>query len=347
VRFMMLAVAAAALMAAGCGSSDQNSNQPGGSSAQAITGAGSTFVYPVLSGWSSDYAKQTGLQVNYQSIGSGGGISQIKAGTVDFGATDQPLDPKELADSGLAQFPIVVGGVVPVVNIGGIDPGKLRLTGPVLADIYAGKVKSWNDPVLARLNPGLTLPAANIAVVHRSDGSGTSFNFTHYLSQVSPAWKSGPGEGKTVSWPTGLGGKGNEGVAGYVKQIPNSIGYVEYAYVVQNHMAYTLLQNSVGAFVAPSAQSFQAAAASADWKNAADFFLVMTNAPGADAYPITATTFILMHRQPEDKARSDAALNFFRWALEKGQPQAQKLDYVPLPAELVSQIESYIGAHIK
>jgi phosphate transport system substrate-binding protein len=346
VKALTLAVAAAALLTAACGTKSGNQIKAPEGSAQ-ITGAGSTFVYPVLSAWSADYAKQTGQQINYQSIGSGGGISQVKAGTVDFGATDQPLDPKELAQSGLAQFPIVVGGVVPVVNISGLEPGKLRLTGPVLADIYAGKIKKWNEPAIAQLNPGVTLPAAAIAVVHRSDGSGTSFNFTHYLSQVSPTWKSGPGEGKTVSWPTGVGGKGNEGVAGYVRQIPNSIGYVEYAYVVQNHMAYALLQNSAGVFVAPSAQSFQAAAASADWKNAKDFFLVMTNAPGAEAYPITATTFILMHKQPKDKARSDAALNFFRWALEKGQPQAQKLDYVPLPAELVSQIESYIGANIK
>jgi len=346
VKALTLAVAAAALLTAACGTKSGNQVRASEGSAQ-ITGAGSTFVYPVLSAWSADYAKQTGQQINYQSIGSGGGISQVKAGTVDFGATDQPLDPKELAQSGLAQFPVVVGGVVPVVNISGVEPGKLKLTGPVLADIYAGKIKKWNEPAIARLNPGVTLPAAAIAVVHRSDGSGTSFNFTHYLSQVSPTWKSGPGEGKTVSWPTGVGGKGNEGVAGYVRQIPNSIGYVEYAYVVQNHMAYALLQNSAGVFVAPSAQSFQAAAASADWKNAKDFFLVMTNAPGADAYPITATTFILMHKQPKDKARSDAALNFFRWALEKGQPQAQKLDYVPLPAELVSQIESYIGANIK
>ena len=346
MKALTLAVAAAALLTAACGTKSGNQVRASEGSAQ-ITGAGSTFVYPVLSAWSADYAKQTGQQINYQSIGSGGGISQVKAGTVDFGATDQPLAPTELAQSGLAQFPIVVGGVVPVVNISGVEPGKLRLTGPVLADIYAGKIKKWNEPAIARLNPGVTLPAAAIAVVHRSDGSGTSFNFTHYLSQVSPTWKSGPGEGKTVSWPTGVGGKGNEGVAGYVRQIPNSIGYVEYAYVVQNHMAYALLQNSAGVFVAPSAQSFQAAAASADWKNAKDFFLVMTNAPGADAYPITATTFILMHKQPKDKARSDAALNFFRWALDEGQPQAQKLDYVPLPAELVSQIESYIGANIK
>jgi phosphate transport system substrate-binding protein len=237
--------------------------------------------------------------------------------------------------------------VVPVVNIAGIKPGQVRLTGSVLADIYAGKIKSWNDPAIASLNSGLPLPAANITVVHRSDGSGTSFNFTHYLSQVSPTWKSGPGEGKSVSWPAGVGGKGNEGVAGYVKQIQNSIGYVEYAYVLQNNMSYALLQNSAGAFVAPSADSFQAAAASADWRNTQDFFLVMTNAPGANAYPITASTFIVMHKQPKDKARSDAALAFFRWALEHGQPQAQRLDYVPLPADLVQQIQTYIGANIK
>jgi phosphate transport system substrate-binding protein len=342
----IFAATAAALLLAGC-QNNAGGNDAAPSGTAQITGAGSTFVYPVLAAWSADYAKQTGTNVNYQSIGSGGGISQIKAGTVDFGATDQPLEPDELASAGLAQFPIVVGGVVPVVNIAGIDPGKLRLTGPVLADIYAGKIKSWNDQVLTRLNPGLALPAANIAVVPRSDGSGTTYNYPHYLSQVSPAWKSGPGEGKAVSWPTGVGGKGNEGVAGYVKQIPNAIGYVEYAYVVQNRMAYAMLQNSAGNFVAPSAESFQAAAASADWKNAKDFFLVMTNAPGANAYPITATTFVLMHKQPKDKTRSNAALGFFRWALGKGQPQAQKLDYVPLPADLAGQIEGYIGANIK
>ena len=347
MKTMMLAIAAAALLA-GCGTkSTDNSAQGTASSAQQVTGAGSTFVYPVLSAWAADYQKQSGTSVNYQSIGSGGGIAQIKAGTVDFGATDQPLDPKELAASGLAQFPLVIGGVVPVVNIAGIKPGQVRLTGSVLADIYAGKIKSWNDPAIASLNSGLPLPAANITVVHRSDGSGTSFNFTHYLSQVSPTWKSGPGEGKSVSWPAGVGGKGNEGVAGYVKQIPNSIGYVEYAYVLQNNMSYALLQNSAGAFVAPSADSFQAAAASADWRNTQDFFLVMTNAPGANAYPITASTFIVMHKEPKDKARSDAALAFFRWALEHGQPQAQRLDYVPLPADLVQQIQTYIGANIK
>jgi phosphate transport system substrate-binding protein len=343
---MMIGVASAALLTVACGTNNAGQSRAAADTQQ-ITGAGSTFVYPVLSAWAAEYQKQSGTSINYQSIGSGGGVAQIKAGTVDFGATDQPLDPQELDSAGLAQFPVVIGGVVPVVNIAGIQPGQLRLTGPVLADIYAGKIKSWNDPVIVKLNAGRSLPSSNITVVHRSDGSGTSFNFTHYLSQVSPGWRNGPGEGKSVAWPTGVGGKGNEGVAGYVKQIPNSIGYVEYAYVLQSHMTYALLQNSAGAFVAPSAESFQAAAASADWKNAKDFHLVMTNAPGPNAYPITATTFIVMHRQAKDKARSDAALKFFRWALEHGQPQAQKLDYVSLPSDLVDQIETYIGSTIK
>jgi phosphate transport system substrate-binding protein len=335
-----------AAMIAACGS-NQSSNSSAPAGGAAITGAGSTFVYPVLSAWASDYAKQSGTNVNYQSIGSGGGISQVKAGTVDFGATDQPLASDELAKSNLAQFPVVIGGIVPVVNLTGIEPGKLRLTGPVLADIYAGKVKTWNDPAIVSINPGVALPSAAIAVVHRSDGSGTTFNFTHYLSQVSPTWKSGPGEGKTVAWPTGVGGKGNEGVAGYVKQIPNSIGYVEYAYVLQNKMSYAILQNAAGNFVAPSAETFSNAAETADWAHASDFNLVMTNAPGANAYPLTATTFILMPTNPKDKAKSNAALDFFRYALEHGQDQAKKLDYVPLPAKLAQQIETYVGQKIK
>ncbi|MEQ7873492.1 phosphate ABC transporter substrate-binding protein PstS [Sphingomonas sp. ASV193] len=338
-----LAIALAATGLASCGGKGDNKQAAAGS----ITGAGSTFVYPVLSAWSADYAKAGNPQINYQSIGSGGGITQIKAGTVDFGASDQPLDPKELAASGLAQFPVVIGGIVPVINVAGIEPGKLHLSGQLLADIFQGKIKKWNDPAIAALNAGVALPNADIAVVHRSDGSGTSFNFTHYLSQVSPAWKAGPGEGKSVDWPVGVGGKGNEGVAGYVRQIPNSIGYVEYAYVVQNKMNYAGLQNSAGNFPAPSAASFQEAAASADWAHAQDFFLVMTNAPGANAYPITATTFVLMPKAPKDKARSDAALAFFKWALAKGQAQAGKLDYVPLPDALVKQVDDYIGKSIK
>ncbi len=346
---LLIALPALVLLAA-CGhkaGNEGNAAGGAGSSSVQITGAGSTFVYPVLSAWASDYRQQSGTAVNYQSIGSGGGISQVKAGTVDFGATDQPLASDELAQSNLAQFPVIVGGIVPVVNIPGIDAGKLKLTGPLIADIYQGKVKNWNDPAIVKINPGLNLPNAAIATVHRSDGSGTTFNFTHYLSQVSPAWKSGPGEGKTVTWTGGVGGKGNEGVAGYVKQLPNSLGYVEYAYVVQNHMAYALVQNAAGQFVAPSADAFAAAASTADWKNAKDFNLVMTNAPGANAYPISASTFVLLPKQPKDKTKSDAAIAFFKYALEKGQGQAKKLDYVPLPDDLVKQIESYIAQNVK
>jgi phosphate transport system substrate-binding protein len=342
---LLFAVPALALLAA-CNSGNQTSNGTAASGVQ-ITGAGSTFVYPVLSGWAADYQKQSGTAINYQSIGSGGGISQVEAGTVDFGATDAPLASDELASKNLAQFPIVIGGIVPVVNVAGLNAGQLKLSGPVLADIYAGKIKNWNDPAIAKLNAGVNLPSTSIAVVHRSDGSGTTFNFTHYLSQVSPAWKNGPGEGKTVNWPVGVGGKGNEGVAGYVKQIPNSIGYVEYAYVIQNKMTYAQLQNAAGTFVSPSAETFSNAAASADWKNAKDFNLVMTNASGQNAYPITATTFILLPKQPKDRAKSQAAVAFFKYALEKGQDQATKLDYVPLPGELVQQIESYLGSNVK
>ena len=308
---------------------------------QQITGAGSTFVYPVLSKWSAEYAKQTKVQVNYQSIGSGGGIAQIKAGTVDFGASDKPLTPDELKAAGLAQFPLVIGGVVPVVNVSGVKPGELKLDGPVLADIFLGKVKTWNDPAIAKLNAGLKLPADRINVVHRSDGSGTTFNFVDYLSKVSPAWKAKVGEGTSVAWPTGIGGKGNEGVAAYVERLKGSIGYVEYAYVIQNKMTWATLENAAGSFVRPSAESVQEAAASADWAHAQDFSLVMTDAPGKGAYPIAATTFILMYKQPKDPARAKAALDFFRFALEKGQDTAKSLDYVPFPQSVVQQIEAY------
>ena len=335
----------ALVVLASCGSN--SGNQASGGSGAQVTGAGSTFVYPVLSAWANDYKNQNGTAINYQSIGSGGGIAQVKAGTVDFGATDQPLASDDLAKSNLAQFPVIVGGIVPVVNIAGIEAGKLKLTGPVLADIYAGKVKTWNDPAIASINPGVKLPGAAIAVVHRSDGSGTTFNFTHYLSQVSPTWKSGTGEGKAVNWPVGVGGKGNEGVAAYVKQLPNALGYVEYAYVMQNHMSYALLQNAAGNFIAPSAAAFEAAASTADWAHAKDFNLVMTNAPGPQAYPIAASTFILLPKKPTNKANSAAAIAFFKYALEKGQAQASKLDYVPLPDALVHEIESYVSANVK
>ena len=319
----------------------------GTAQAGTITGAGSTFVYPVLSRWASDFKKAGGDEINYQSIGSGGGIAQIKAGTVDFGATDKPLSAEELNAAGLAQFPVVIGGIVPVINIPGSHPGQVKMSGPVLAAIYAGEIKMWNDPRITKINPGLHFPAKEITPVHRSDGSGTTFNFTHFLSQVSPGWKSKFGEGTTVSWNGGIGGKGNEGVAGYVKQIPYSIGYVEYAYVIQNKMVYALMQNAAGKFVAPNAKTFAAAAATADWKHAKDFNLVMTNAPGATSYPIAATTFVLMYKQPKNAASSTSARKFFGWALAKGQPQALSLDYVPLPAPLVKEIQGYVGSSIK
>jgi len=323
------------------GGKDTGAAEAGDKVAAEITGAGASFVYPLLSKWSADYHKATGAKVNYQSIGSGGGIAQIKADTVDFGSTDKPLSPEELAAAGLGQFPSAIGGVVPVVHVEGIDAGKLRLTGPLLADIYLGKVTMWNDAAIASVNPGLALPATKISVVRRSDGSGTTFNLTNYLAKVSPEWKTRAGEGTTVNWPTGIGGKGNEGVAAYVQQIQGSIGYVELAYALQNKMSYTALQNAAGQFVLPSAETFSAAAASADWKNAKDFHLVMTNAPGENAWPITATNFILMYKQPRDAKRNADALAFFKWAFEHGQAQAQSLDYVPLPAELVAQVEAY------
>ncbi|RDZ28984.1 phosphate ABC transporter substrate-binding protein PstS [Lysobacter silvisoli] len=312
-----------------------------------ITGAGATFIYPLLSKWSDDYHKSTGAKVNYQSIGSGGGIAQIKAGTVDFGSSDKPLPPEELAAAGLGQFPSAIGGVVPVVNVEGLEAGKLRLTGPLLADIFLGKVATWNDPAIAAVNPGVALPAVKINIVHRSDGSGTTFNFANYLSKVSPEWKSKVGEGTSVQWPGGVGGKGNEGVASYVKQIKGSIGYVELAYALQNKMAYTQLQNAAGKFVEPNAAAFQAAAAGADWANAKDFNLVITNAAGEGAWPITATNFILMYKQPKDAKRAADTRAFFKWAFEQGQEQAKGLDYVPLPPELVKQIEGYWAAEFK
>ena len=306
-----------------------------------VTGAGSSFVYPVLSKWSQDYSKNSSNRINYQSIGSGGGIAQIKAATVDFGASDAPLSADELKAGGLGQFPSVIGGIVPVMNVEGIAPGQLKLDGDVLAKIFLGDIKAWNDPAIAALNPGLNLPVANITVVHRSDGSGTSYNFTNYLAKVSDSWKTKIGFGTTVPWPVGVGGKGNEGVSAYVKQIKNSIGFVEYAYALQNKMTYTQLKNASGKFVKPDAKAFQAAADTADWANAKDFNLIMTNAPGEGAWPITATTWIIMYKQPKNAEQSQAAFNFFKWSLEKGQQQAAALDYVALPDSLVTRIEGY------
>jgi phosphate transport system substrate-binding protein len=306
-----------------------------------VTGAGSSFVYPVLSKWSQDYSKNSSNRINYQSIGSGGGIAQIKAATVDFGASDAPLSADELKAGGLGQFPSVIGGIVPVMNVEGVAAGQLKLDGDVLAKIFLGDIKAWNDPAIAALNPGLNLPGANITVVHRSDGSGTSYNFTNYLAKVSDSWKTKVGFGTTVPWPVGVGGKGNEGVSAYVKQIKNSIGFVEYAYALQNKMTYAQLKNASGKFVKPDAKAFQAAADTADWANAKDFNLIMTNAPGEGAWPITATTWIIMYKQPKNAEQSQAAFSFFKWSLEKGQQQAAALDYVALPDSLVSRIEGY------
>jgi phosphate transport system substrate-binding protein len=306
-----------------------------------VTGAGSSFVFPVISQWSQDYSKTADNRVNYQSIGSGGGIAQIKAATVDFGASDAPMSAEDLKAGGLGQFPSVIGGIVPVVNIEGVKANDLKLSGQVLADIFQGKITKWNDPAIVAMNSGVKLPETNITVVHRSDGSGTSFNFTSYLTKVSDAWKSGPGTGSAVQWPVGVGGKGNEGVAAYVKQIKGSIGYVEYSYATKSDIAFTQLKNAAGKDIKPDAKAFAAAADTADWANAKDFNLIMTNAPGEKAWPITATTWIIMYKQPKNAEKSAAAFDFFKWSLEKGQSAAEKLEYVPLPASLVSKIEDY------
>lgn len=312
-----------------------------------ITGAGASFIFPVMTQWSADYNKATGTKVNYQSIGSGGGIAQIKGGTVDFGSSDAPLPPEELAQAGLGQFPSAIGGVVPVVNIPGIEAGKLRFTGPVLADIFLGKLTRWNDPAIVALNEGVALPDLRITVVRRSDGSGTTFNFVNYLSKVSPEWKDKVGEGTTVVWPTGIGGKGNEGVAAYVKQIKGGIGYVELSYALQSKMSYAGMQNKAGKWVLPGPESFQAAAASADWANAKDFYLVMTDAPGDASWPIAATNFILMYKVPKDAARSKSVTDFFAWVYANGGAQAEALHYVPLPDALVKQVQDYWAANFK
>ncbi|HEX8592655.1 MAG TPA: phosphate ABC transporter substrate-binding protein PstS [Pseudomonas sp.] len=306
-----------------------------------IVGAGSTFVFPVLSKWADEYNRKTGVRVNYQSIGSGAGLAQVKAAAVDFGASDRPLDSGELAASGMIQFPLVSGGIVPVMNLPAIAPGSLKFTGALLADIFMGKITQWNDPAIAALNPTAALPKKPITVVYRSDNSGTSYNWASYLARVSEHWKATVGEGASVKWPVGLGAKGSEGVASYVKQMPYSIGYIEYAYSRQHQLNYALVQNKAGNYVAPDLTSFQAAAAGADWSNARDFNVLMVNAEGESAYPITATTFIVMPRQVAEADRRAAVQAFFKWALEQGQPQATALDFAPLPESLVKQIEAY------
>ncbi len=309
-------------------------------SAAPVSGAGSTFIYPILSKWAAAYPG--GTKINYQAIGSGGGIAQIKARTVTFGASDMPLKVNELNSAGLTQFPAIVGGEALVVNLRGIAPGQLVLDGAVLANIYMGKITRWNDPAIKKLNPSVNLPDLAIAVVHRSDGSGTTFIFTNYLSKVSQDWASNFGAATSVDWPTGIGAKGNEGVAGNVAQTAGSIGYVEYAYAQQNHMTYTKMQNRDGAIVAPTLDTFRAAAAGADWPAASGqgFNMVMVNQPGAQAWPITGATWVIMYKQPSDAAASAEVLKFFKWAFQNGGDAARALSYVPLPDNAVQAVET-------
>ena len=296
---------------------------------QEATGAGASFPAPLYSKWAADYHKATGVKINYQSVGSSAGVKQIEAKTVDFGASDEPLKDDELTKKGLVQFPTVIGGIVPVVNIKGVAPGQLKLSGQVLGDIYLGKITKWNDAAITALNPGVALPDAAIAPVRRADGSGTTFGFTNYLSKVNAEWKEKVGEGKAVNWPTGAGGKGNEGVAAFVGRLPNSIGYVEYAYVKQNKMTFTQLQNKDGVYVSPDDETFKAAAAGADW--AKSFYQILTNQSGKNAWPITSATFILMHKSQDKPAQAATSLKFFEWTFKQGDKTAADLDYVPMP----------------
>lgn len=303
-----------------------------------ITGAGASFPAPIYAKWADAYQKESGSKVNYQSIGSGGGIKQISAKTVDFGASDMPLKPEALEKDGMAQFPTVIGGVVPVVNLEGVKPGELKLTGEVLANIYLGKITKWNDPALVALNPSAKLPASDIGVVRRADGSGTSFIFTNYLSKVNEEWKSKVGEGTAVQWPLGLGGKGNEGVSAFVQRLPGSIGYVEYAYAKQNKLTYVQMKNKDGNFVEPDDSTFKSAAAGADWSHS--FYEILTEQPGKNSWPISGATFILMHKMQDKPAQGMEVLKFFDWAYKHGDDMATALDYVPLPDATVKMIQS-------
>lgn len=305
-----------------------------------VAGAGATFPYPVYAKWANAYAAETGVKLNYQSIGSGGGIAQIKAGTVDFGASDAPLTKEELDRFGLVQWPQIMGGVVPVVNLPGFATNQLQLTPTLLADIFLGKVTRWNDPAVAAVNPGVKLPKKQITVVHRADGSGTTWIFTNYLDKVSPEWHQRVGTAKAVSWPAGVGGKGNEGVSAYVQRIRGAIGYVEFAYALQNHMTAVRLKNRDGKFVKATIESFQAAAGNADWSHAPGFYMVLTDQPGAESWPITGASFILVHRSQKDPARARAVLDFFSWSYAKGDDMATALDYVPIPDNVVSLIKA-------
>jgi phosphate transport system substrate-binding protein len=325
---------------AGCAAALLSLASVGSALAADITGAGSTFIYPVFAKWADAYKAATGTGLNYQAIGSGGGIKQVESKTVTFGATDKPLSDKELADQGLVQFPMIQGGIVPIVNVEGVGSGKMVLDAPTLAGIYLGKIAKWDDPAIAALNPDLKLPSAPIVTVHRADGSGTTFNFTTYLGQGNQEWADQIGADTAVEWPGGIGAKGSDGVANTVKQTANSIGYDEYAYAVQNNVPYANMKNAAGKIVSPSLDSFAAAAANADWKSAKNFNLIITNQPGDDSWPIAASTWVLIHAQPNDAAAAGEALKFFDWALKNGKDQAKALDYVSIPDSVVTQIEA-------
>ena len=312
-----------------------------------ISGAGATFPYPIYAKWADAYKKETGNGLNYQSIGSGGGIKQIENGTVTFGASDKPLPGEELDKFGLAQFPMVMGGIVPVINIEGVKSGEIVIDGPTLAKIFMGEITKWDDPAIKKLNGDAKLPSSAIAVVHRSDGSGTTFNFTYYLSDVSPDWKEKVGSDASVEWPTGIGAKGNEGVANNVAQTKGSIGYVEYAYALQNKLTYTKMVNKDGKTVAPTSEAFQAAAAGADWSPKPGFGVILANQPGAASWPMTAGTWILMYKQPKDPAASAEALKFFDWAYKNGDKMAEELDYIPMPDNVVADVEKMWATDIK
>ena len=335
--FILPAVIAGALAAAA----------PSTASAIDISGAGATFPYPIYAKWADAYKKETGVGLNYQSIGSGGGIKQIEAKTVVFGASDAPLPGSELDKNGLVQFPMVMGGIVPVLNLDGVSQGSLVLDGPTLAKIFLGQVKSWDDAAIKALNPGMTLPRQAIAVVHRSDGSGTTFNFTDYLAKVSADWKSKVGSATAVEWPVGIGAKGNEGVANNVAQTRGSLGYVEYAYAKQNKLNFTKMINKDGKTVAPASDTFQAAAANADWNSVPGYGVILSNQPGGQSWPMTAATFILIHKQPKDGPAAAEALKFFAWAYAKGSKMAEELDFVPMPASVVNTIEGVWAKEIK
>ncbi|HWK45002.1 MAG TPA: phosphate ABC transporter substrate-binding protein PstS [Stellaceae bacterium] len=310
------------------------------SQAADISGAGSTFAYPIFAKWADAYKTKAGVGMNYQSIGSGGGIKQIQAKTVDFGASDAPLKAEDLDKFGLVQWPQIIGGIVPVINVKGIEAGKLKLTGVLLADIYMGKITKWNDKALAALNPDLKLPDQAIAPVYRSDGSGTTYNFADYLAKVSPEWKDKIGVNTSIQFPVGLGGKGNEGVAAFTSRTDGAIGYVEYAYAKQNKMTYVSMQNKDGAYVLPTAAAFQAAAANADWAHAQNYYLILTDQPGKESWPITASTFVLMYKKQDKPDVGKSALEFFKWSFENGQKMAEELDYIPMPENVVKLIEN-------